>query len=274
MKPLVIVRTAIQTIAVVTGAYLVLTGLANLARLFLGIAVILAGIGLGAAVNVVLKRRGEYEPPAVVVDPAEDRRLLRFLLQPEILIVVFGFFFNFFWEVSQIPMYTGINRGISYFGENTVEMKLFFVETFWRAAFLDALLVVGAHLLTMVILKSRFWFAVGGSVFGLTSARVRAGPVGVFAPDAHPLHEDRPHAGRRTAREPNAGLPADAQGRAPGTSARLTAAGKVQSWAKVDAAVEREKSVYYSPQSCPVTAAMRTETARRTLLPVSSIEVC
>ena len=173
MKPLVVVRTAIQTVGVLAGAYLVFTGLANLPRLFLGIAVILVGIGLGSVVNVFLKRSGDYTPPAIVVDPGEDNRVLRFLLQPEVLIVVFGFFFNFFWEVSQIPMYTGINRGITYFGENTVEMKLFFVETFWRAAFLDALLVVGAHLLTMVLLRNRFWFSAGGHLLGIRSLPVR-----------------------------------------------------------------------------------------------------
>jgi hypothetical protein len=173
MKPLVVLRTVVQTAGVLAGAWLVFTGLANLPRLFLGIAVILAGIALGSVVNLALKRRGEYIPPAIVVDPREDSRVLRILLQPEVLIVVFGFFFNFFWEVSQIPMYTGINRGVSYFGENTVEMKLFFVETFWRAAFLDALLVVGAHLLTMVVLRNRFWFVAGGRLFGITSIPVR-----------------------------------------------------------------------------------------------------
>ena len=172
MKPLIVLRSAVRTLGVLAGAYLVFTGLAHLPRLFLGIAVILVGIGLAALVNVPLKKAGLYVPPQTVVDPAEKNPVLRFLMQPEILIVVFGFFFNFFWEVSQIPMYTGINRGIPYFGENTVEMKLFFVETFWRAAFLDALLLVGAHLLTVVILKNRFWFARGGRLFGISSLPV------------------------------------------------------------------------------------------------------
>lgn len=173
MKPLVVLRTFVRTAGILAGAFLVFTGLANLPRLFLGIAVILAGLGLGALINVALRKAGQYVAPETIVDPGIRNPILRFIIQPEILIVVFGFFFNFFWEVSQVPMYEGINRGIPYFGENTVEMKLFFVQTFWRAAFLDALLLVGAHLLTLAILRERFWFARGGHVFGIRSLTVR-----------------------------------------------------------------------------------------------------
>ena len=173
MKSLIVLRATIRTVFALYGSFLVFTGLAHLPRLFLGIAVILAGIALGSLVNPALKKAGLYAPPRTIVDPAVRNPVLRLLLQPEVLIVVFGFFFNFFWEVSQIPMYTGINRGVPYFGENTVEMKLFFVETFWRAAFLDALLVVGAYLLTMIILRNRFWFSEGGTVFGIRTLTVR-----------------------------------------------------------------------------------------------------
>lgn len=173
MKPLVVLRSAIRTMFALYGSFLVFTGLAHLPRLFLGIALILVGIGLGSLVNLPLKKAGHYTPPQTVVDPSVRNPVLRLLLQPEILIVVFGFLFNFFWEVSQIPMYTGINRGIAYFGENTVDMKLFFVETFWRAAFLDALLVVGAYLLTFVILRNRFWFSEGGTLFGIPKLTVK-----------------------------------------------------------------------------------------------------
>jgi len=173
MKPLVLLRTFVVTAGILIGAFFVFTGLANLPRLFLGIAVILAGLGLGALVNVALRNAGQYVPPEMVVDPKAKNPVMRFFLQPEILIVVFGFFFNFFWEVSQVPMYEGVNRGIPYFGENTVEMKLFFVQTFWRAAFLDALLLVGAHLLTLAVLRERFWFARGGHLLGIRSLPVR-----------------------------------------------------------------------------------------------------
>jgi hypothetical protein len=98
----------------------------------------------------------------------------RFLLQPEVLIGLFGFFFNFWWEVSQIPMYTGINRGIAYFGDNTIAMKLFFVQTFWRAAFLDALLILGAHLLVSQIYQDRYWFVRGGGFLGVKERPLKA----------------------------------------------------------------------------------------------------
>ena len=173
MKPLIFLRTLLRTVGILVGAFLVITGLANLPRLFLGIAVILAGLALGALVNTALRRTGQYTPPEIVADPDVRNPILRFIIQPEILVVVFGFFFNYFWEVSQVPLYEGINRGIPYFGENTVEMKLFFVQTFWRAAFLDALLLVGAHLLTMAILRERFWFSRGGHLFGIRTLAVR-----------------------------------------------------------------------------------------------------
>ena len=110
---------------------------------------------------------------ALRMRPEASNAFVRFLVQPELLIVVFGFFFNFWWEVSQIPMYTGVNRGIPYFGENTVAMKLFFVQTFWRAALLDALLILGAFLLTSQIYQDRFWFVRGGGLLGSRSRPMR-----------------------------------------------------------------------------------------------------
>lgn len=166
IKALKLLRGILRTTLVLVGAWLVVTGLAHLPRLFLGIGVILAGVLSSVLLSVPIRRReGEraWPPP---MEPGAGGPVLRFLLQPEVLIVLFGFFFNFWWEVSQIPMYTGINRGIPYFGENTVEMKLFFVQTFWRAAFLDALLILGAYLLTSRLYQDRYWFVRGGGLLG------------------------------------------------------------------------------------------------------------
>ena len=166
LKTLKVVRGVVRVVLVLGGAWLVVTGLAYLPRLFLGIAVILLGVLSSVLISIPIRREeGERAwPPRM--RPDARSRVLRLLLQPEILIVVFGFFFNFWWEVSQIAMYTGINRGIAYFGENTVEMKLFFVQTFWRAAFLDALLILGAHLLTSQVYQDRYWFVAGGGFLG------------------------------------------------------------------------------------------------------------
>ena len=166
MKILKFLRIILRLALVLSGAALVFTGLSHLPRLFLGIAIILVGILSSAILAVVIRKNGGEIPGKSGMKPRGTKGITRFLLQPEILIVIFGFFFNFWWEVSQIPMYTGINRGIAYFGENSVEMKLFFVETFWRAAFLDALLILGAYLLTSQIYQDRFWFIRGGTFLG------------------------------------------------------------------------------------------------------------
>jgi len=165
-KTLKVVRGVVRVVLVVIGAWFVVSGLAHLPRLFLGIGIILAGILSSVLLSIpIRKQEGDraWPPP---MRPDAGHPLARFLLQPEVLIVLLGFFFNFWWEVSQIPMYTGINRGIPYFGENTVEMKLFFVQTFWRAALLDALLILGAHLLTSQIYQDRYWFVRGGGFLG------------------------------------------------------------------------------------------------------------
>lgn len=167
MKGLKWLRALLRFVIVVYGALLVFTGLAHLPRLFAGIGVIVAGIAVSALLSIPIRRKGGDDGAPVVLRAGGVSGLSGIILQPEFLIVVFGFFFNFWWEVSQIPMYTGINRGVAYFGENSIEMKLFFVKTFWRAAFLDALLILGAHLLTSQVYQDRFWFIRGGNLFGL-----------------------------------------------------------------------------------------------------------
>ena len=165
-KYLKIIRGIVRVVLVLIGAWLVVSGLAHLPRLFLGIGVILSGVFSSILISIPIKKaEGERAWP-VRMQPGGSNAFGRALLQPELLVVLFGFFFNFWWEVSQIAMYTGINRGITYFGENTVEMKLFFVQTFWRAAFLDALLILGAFLLASQIYQDRYWFARGGGFLG------------------------------------------------------------------------------------------------------------
>jgi hypothetical protein len=173
-KTLKILRGLLRVTLVLVGAWFVITGLARLPRLFAGIGIILLGILSSVLLSIPIRRaEGDRAWPRPMRPDAESP-VLRALLQPELLMVVFGFFFNFWWEVSQIPMYTGINRGVPYFGENTVEMKLFFVQTFWRAAFLDALLILGAHLLTSQIYQDRYWFVRGGGLLGSRERPVAA----------------------------------------------------------------------------------------------------
>lgn len=174
IKFLKIARGVLRFILVLSGAWFVVSGLAHLPRLFTGIGIILAGILSSVLLSIPIRKvegdRGWPPRMGSEVSPA----IFRYVLQPEILIVLFGFFFNFWWEVSQIPMYTGINRGIAYFGDNTVEMKLFFVQTFWRAALLDALLILGAFLLTSQIYQDRYWFVRGGGLLGSRSRPIPA----------------------------------------------------------------------------------------------------
>ncbi len=167
MKGLKWLRAVLRLIIVLYGSMLVFTGLAHLPRLFAGIAVIILGLVVSALLSIPIRRNGGDAQAPPPMRAGGGSPISRILLQPELLIIFFGFFFNFWWEVSQIPMYTGINRGIGYFGENSVEMKLFFVQTFWRAAFLDALLILGAHLLTSQLYQDRFWYIRGGGLFGM-----------------------------------------------------------------------------------------------------------
>ena len=166
MKALKWLRAVLRFIIVLYGAMLVFSGLSYLPRLFAGIGVIVLGILVSALFSMLIRKRGGDGNALLPMRAGGVSPVWRILLQPEVLIIVFGFFFNFWWEVSQIPMYTGINRGIAYFGENSVEMKLFFVQTFWRAAFLDSLLILGGVLLTGQIYQDRYWFIRGGSLFG------------------------------------------------------------------------------------------------------------
>lgn len=172
MKGLKWLRAILRFVIVLYGAMLVFTGLSHLPRLFAGIGVIIIGIVVSALLSIPIRNKGGDSNAPLPMRAGGVPPFLRVLLQPELLIILFGFFFNFWWEVSQIPMYTGINRGIAYFGENSVEMKLFFVRTFWRASFLDALLILGAHLLTSQIYQDRFWFIRGGGLFGLKQRRL------------------------------------------------------------------------------------------------------
>lgn len=89
-----------------------------------------------------------------------------FFLQPEVYILLFGYFLNYMWEVSQIPFYAGYNRGRYWFGENTIEMKIYFVITFLRAGFLDGILILCTYWVISVVYWDRYWFIKGGSLFG------------------------------------------------------------------------------------------------------------
>jgi hypothetical protein len=162
-----IARAVGRFVLVLAGAFLVATGLSSIPKMFAGIGLIVLGIACHVALTALIRRR---DPQAVTVllpgGKPDANFLTRFFRQPEVFIVVFGFLLSFCWEVSQIPFYTGINRGRPYFGENTVAMKGFFVATFWRASFLDALLVLGAFLLVSQLYQDRYWFVRGGRLLG------------------------------------------------------------------------------------------------------------
>jgi hypothetical protein len=144
---------------VLAGAFFVVTGLSSIPKMFVGIGLILVGVFWHVAFTALIRKRDPQAVELLLPAGKPDRNILtRLLRQPELYIVLFGFLLNFWWEVSQIPFYTGINRGKPYFGENTVAMKSFFVTTFWRASFLDALLVLGGHLLMTQIYQNRYWF--------------------------------------------------------------------------------------------------------------------
>jgi hypothetical protein len=94
-------------------------------------------------------------------------KILRAILTtPELYIILFGFLINFWYEVSQVPFFLGVNRGQSYFEPNTFETRLFFVKTFNRAGFLDSLICLGCHVINSIVFGSRFWFVRGGKLFG------------------------------------------------------------------------------------------------------------
>ena len=166
-----VARAAGRFLFVLAGAFFVVTGLAALPKLFLGIGLIVLGIALHVALTELIRRREPAASTALLPGGKPDANIFaRFLRQPEVSVVLFGFLLNFWWEVSQIPFYTGVNRGNPYFGENTVAMKTFFVTTFWRASLLDALLVLGAFLLVSQLYQDRYWFVRGGRLFGSAKA--------------------------------------------------------------------------------------------------------
>jgi hypothetical protein len=89
----------------------------------------------------------------------------KLFLQPEPYILLIGFLLNYLWEVSQIPFYLGYNRGRYWFGENTIDMKIYFVITFLRAGFLDGILILCDYWLLSIIYWDRYWFIKGGTFF-------------------------------------------------------------------------------------------------------------
>jgi hypothetical protein len=162
-----VARAAGRFLFVLAGAFFVVTGLAALPKLFLGIGLIVLGILLHVVLTALIRQREPAGSTALLPGGKPDANVFaRFFRQPEVYVVLFGFLLNFWWEVSQIPFYTGVNRGNPYFGENTVAMKTFFVTTFWRASLLDALLVLGAFLLVSQLYQDRYWFVRGGRLFG------------------------------------------------------------------------------------------------------------
>jgi len=46
--------------------------------------------------------------------------VIKLFQQPEVYILLFGYFLNYMWEVSQIPFYGGYNSGRYWIGENTI----------------------------------------------------------------------------------------------------------------------------------------------------------
>lgn len=94
------------------------------------------------------------------------KKITSVLLLPELYIILFGFLINFWYEVSQVPFFLGVNRGQSYFEPNTFETRIFFVQTFNRAAFLDSIIVLGCHVINSILYGSRLWFVRGGSLLG------------------------------------------------------------------------------------------------------------
>ena len=89
----------------------------------------------------------------------------KLFLQPEVYVLLFGFLLNYLWEVSQIPFYAGYNRGRYWFGENTIDMKIYFVITFLRAGFLDGILILCTYWVISVLCWDRYWFIRGGTLF-------------------------------------------------------------------------------------------------------------
>jgi len=162
-----IARAAGRLLLVLAGAFFVVTGLSSIPKMFIGIGLIVLGILCHVALTALLDRREPGARAVLLPGGKPDANVVaRFLRQPEVYVVLFGFLLNFWWEVSQIPFYTGVNRGNPYFGENTVAMKSFFVTTFWRASLLDALLVLGAYLLVSQVYQDRYWFVRGGRLLG------------------------------------------------------------------------------------------------------------
>ncbi len=99
----------------------------------------------------------------------------RIAAMPEIYILLFGFLFNFVWEISHMPYYQGfydfLNRDRTvtrryWFGENTFAMRRTFAGVFWFASACDALLVLFHYWLVSLLLWDRYWIIDGGVLPG------------------------------------------------------------------------------------------------------------
>jgi hypothetical protein len=99
---------------------------------------------------------------------------MRFIFsQPEIYVWLFGFLFNFVWEISHMPFYQGFynfyNKDKSvtkryWFGENSFEMRKTFAGVFWFASFCDGLLILLYYWLVSLLFWDRYWIISGGVI--------------------------------------------------------------------------------------------------------------
>lgn len=97
------------------------------------------------------------------------------LSAPELYVWLFGFLFNFVWEISHMPYYQGFFNVLHtdktvekryWFGENTFERRKTFARVFWFASVGDGLLILGNYWLMSLLLWDRLWILDGGSLFG------------------------------------------------------------------------------------------------------------
>ncbi len=99
----------------------------------------------------------------------------QYFIIPELYIWLYGFLFNFVWEISHMPYYKGYynfyNKDKSvekryWFGENTFTMRKTFAGVFWFASAFDGLLILGHYWVVSLLFMDRFWFIDGGTLFG------------------------------------------------------------------------------------------------------------
>lgn len=116
--------------------------------------------------NSVLKKSDSSISPVL-------RILKKIISAPELYILLFGFLINFWYEVTQIPFFAGWNRDDFWFGENTLAMRTFFIQTFNRAGFFDAILCFGCHIVNSLVFGTRYWFFQGGTFLGMNKKPLR-----------------------------------------------------------------------------------------------------